>query len=107
MVFDGARALVVGDYVTPRSGEYAGRLGPWSSVVRAVGIEPRSTFMKLVFVAYGCAWLVVAAAFVIGRPWAGKAMLIAAAGVLWYVPFGTLAGAVQIVLLIMFPALRR
>lgn len=27
LLFDGTRALVVGDYVTPRSGKYAGQLG--------------------------------------------------------------------------------
>jgi hypothetical protein len=43
MVFDGARALVVGDYVTPSSGEYAGKLGPWAGLASALGVEPRST----------------------------------------------------------------
>lgn len=38
MAFDGGRALVVGDYVTPRSGQYAGQLGPWAKVVSTVGI---------------------------------------------------------------------
>ncbi|MBI5840539.1 MAG: hypothetical protein HZB19_10590 [Chloroflexi bacterium] len=47
MLFDGTRALVVGDYITPVAGEYAGRLGPWSNLVKAAGIEPRSTLMKL------------------------------------------------------------
>jgi hypothetical protein len=28
MLFDGTRALIVGDYVTPKTGKYAGRLGP-------------------------------------------------------------------------------
>jgi hypothetical protein len=41
MLFDGTRALILGDYVTPKSGEYAGRLGPWSILVKAIGIEPR------------------------------------------------------------------
>lgn len=30
MVFDGSRALVVGDYITPRSGRTLGQLGPWT-----------------------------------------------------------------------------
>ena len=58
MAFDGIRALVVGDYVTPRSGSYAGQLGPWARLVSAVGIGPRSTLMKAVFAVYGLAWLV-------------------------------------------------
>lgn len=46
MAFDGMRALLVGDYVTPRSGPYAGQLGPWARLVSAVGIEPRSTLRR-------------------------------------------------------------
>ena len=34
-------ALVKGDYVTPKSGPYAGQLGPWSNVVSAS--NPRAT----------------------------------------------------------------
>lgn len=49
MAFDGVRALATGDYVTPSSGPYAGQLGPWSQVVSAVGIPPRSTAMKAIF----------------------------------------------------------
>lgn len=104
--FDGGRALLVGDYVTPGSGPYAGQLGPWAGVVEAAGIEPRSTAMKLVFLGYGTAWLAVIAAFVARRGWAWTAMLIAALGSLWYVPFGTLLGLIQIALL-STPAVRR
>jgi hypothetical protein len=43
MAFDGARALIVGDYVTPQEGEYAGELGPWAALLESVGLEPRST----------------------------------------------------------------
>jgi hypothetical protein len=32
--FDGGRALVVGDYVTPHSGDLAGQLGQWAQVRR-------------------------------------------------------------------------
>jgi hypothetical protein len=28
MAFDGGRALMLGDYVTPRTGQFAGQLGP-------------------------------------------------------------------------------
>lgn len=35
MVLDGARALAVGSYITPGSGEHAGRLGPWARLVDA------------------------------------------------------------------------
>lgn len=104
--FDGGRALLVGDYVTPSSGPYAGQLGPWAGLVETVGIEPRSTAMKLVFLGYGAAWLAVVGAFVARREWSWKAMLVAAIGSLWYLPFGTLLGVVQIALLLT-PAVRR
>ena len=60
MAFDGTRALTLGDYVTPSRGTYAGQLGPWHHVVSTVGIPPRSAAMKLIFVAYGVAWLAIA-----------------------------------------------
>jgi hypothetical protein len=101
MLFDGVRALLVGDYLTPRGGEYAGRLGPWANLVSAVGLEPRSTGMKLAFVVYGIAWIAVVAAFVAGRPWAWTAMLVLAAASLWYVPAGTAIGLAVIVILLL------
>jgi hypothetical protein len=76
MVFDGTRALIVGDYVTPESGEYAGQLGTWSNVVKAIGIEPRSTLMKSIFVAYGLITLAIAVCFARGLPWAHTAFVI-------------------------------
>ena len=69
MLFDGTRALIVGDYVTPQSGEYAGQLGPWSNPVQAIGIEPRSTLMKSIFVLYGLIALAVAVCFAFGLAW--------------------------------------
>lgn len=101
MVFDGARALVVGDYLTPSSGEYAGQLGPWSKLVRKAGIEPRSTMMKSIFVVYGLAWLAIATAFGLRVPWAWLAMLIAALGSLWYLVVGTSVSVVVIALLLL------
>jgi hypothetical protein len=99
MLFDGTRALVVGDYVTPSTGEYAGQLGPWHAVVEALGIPARSTAMKAFFASYGAAWLVVVVAFARRRPWARTAMLGAAIGSLWYLVVGTLASALVLVLL--------
>ena len=105
LAFDGARALVVGDYVTPRSGAHAGQLGPWSKVVSAVGIDPRSTPVKLAHVLLGVAWLVTTVCFVAGQPWAWYGMVACAALGLWYLPLGTLLGIIQLVLLLL-PAVR-
>jgi hypothetical protein len=101
MAFDGTRALLVGDYVTPRSGEHAGQLGPWAGIVSALGIEPRSAAMKAFFVVYGVAWLVVIACFVRGHGWARWAMLAAAAGSLWYLWVGTVTSALVLALLLL------
>lgn len=96
MSFDGTRALVVGDYVTPRSGAHAGQLGPWHYVVSAVGIPPRSTAMKTLFLVYGVCWFFIVIAFVRGTSWAATGMLIAAVGSLWYLPIGTVFSILQI-----------
>ena len=90
MAFDGWHALMTGDYVTPKTGRHAGELGPWAGVVSKAGIPPRSTTMKLIFALYGSAWIVVIICFALAMPWAWAAMLIAAGGAVWYLPFGTL-----------------
>jgi hypothetical protein len=100
MLFDGVHAFVKGDYVTPKSGEYAGKLGPWHHLVSAVGIGPRSNLMKAIFVAYGAIWLVIAGFYAGGAPWAWTAMLVAAIGSLWYLMVGT-ATSVLIILLLL------
>jgi hypothetical protein len=102
MVFDGARALVVGDYVTPASGE----LGPWAALAEAVGVPPRSTGMKAFFVAYGAGWLVVTAAYAAGRRRARPAMVAAAAASLWYLVVGTVV-SVLILLFLLFGEIAR
>jgi hypothetical protein len=99
LTFDGSRALIVGDYVTPSSGEYAGQLGPWSKVVTALGIPPRSTLMKSIHLALGLAWLVTTVAFISGAPWAWSTMIACSVLTLWYLPFGTLFGIIEIALL--------
>lgn len=103
LAFDGGWALIVGDYVTPRSGPYAGQLGPWARLVSAVGIEPRSTLMMSVHLVLGLAWLVVMVCFALrlSRAWWG--MLLCAMAALWYLPFGTLLSLIQIVLLLLPP----
>ena len=101
MLFDGMRALLLGDYLTPSRGEYAGRLGPWANLVSAVGVDPRSAATKLAFVLYGIAWIAGVAGFVAGRPWAWTAMLVLAVATLWYVSAGTAIGLAVIVILLL------
>lgn len=53
MTYDGSRALIVGDYVRPTSGEYTGQLGPWAEIVAQTGIDPEGNFMKSLFLIWG------------------------------------------------------
>jgi hypothetical protein len=89
MTFDGLRALILGDYLTPTTGEYAGQLGPWSDVVAAIGIAPRSTLMKVIFVLFGSAWLASIAGFARGTPRSRGMLAALAVATLWYLPVGT------------------
>jgi hypothetical protein len=100
LVFDGGRALIVGDYVTPRSGPHAGQLGPWSRIVSALGLEPRSTVIKCLHLFLGIAWLIALIIFVV-RPASGWWVLLGcAAASLWYLPVGTLMSVVVMALLL-------
>ena len=101
LTFDGARALLRGDYVTARAGE----LGPWSRVVSTIGIDPRSAGMKWTHVILGIVWLASAAGFLVGVPYGRVALVGCSFLTLWYLPLGTLLSFVEIVLLFL-PALR-
>jgi hypothetical protein len=103
LAFDGGRALIAGDYITPRSGPYAGQLGPWSRVVAKAGLEPRSTFVKALHVVLGLAWL-VALILLLARPAFGWwAALFCGVATLWYLPMGTAIGVLVIALLLTPP----
>lgn len=97
MVFDGTRALIVGEYLTPSSGQHAGQLGPWSKLVEALGGDPRSTAMKTAFVGIGAIHLAgaVGLAIVVSSLASWLAIVAAVLG-LWYLPFGTAADVVAI-----------
>jgi hypothetical protein len=99
MAFDGTRALVTGDYLTPASGPYAGQLGPWASVLEAVGLPPRSTLVKWVFVTYGLAIVAAALGFALGARGSRKALVVLLPMGVWYLPFGTVINCVALVLL--------
>jgi hypothetical protein len=99
MTFDGVRAFAVGDYLKPKTGPYAGQLGPWSKIVRAIGLDPRSTLVKSLFVFQGTATLALLACYLFRLPWAVNALKIAAAAGLWYLPVGTVLNGIVLVLL--------
>lgn len=99
MTVDGVRALVVGSYITPASGKHAGELGPWAGVVRAGGIPPESTGMKVAFVWLGVLWLAVAVGVVAGSSWAWPTGIAVAVATLWYLVPGTLISLLVLALL--------
>jgi hypothetical protein len=84
---------LTGDFVTPRSGEHAGELGPWSHIPRAFGVDPRSTGVKIFFLAFGLLYLAALVAFLLRRPGARPVLVACAAVALLYLPLGTLASA--------------
>ena len=99
MLFDGSRALIVGDYVTPRTGDHAGLLGPWTTLVKFVGVEPRSTLMKIIFIVYGIVALTIAICFALGLSWARWAMIAICILGLWYLPIGTITNILTLIIL--------
>jgi hypothetical protein len=54
--------------------------------------------MKIIFVAFGLAWLIIAGALVRRVPWAVNGALIGAVLTLWYLPVGTAFGIIEIAL---------
>lgn len=102
LLFDGIRALTAGDFVTASSGPHAGRLGPWASLLRAVGIEPRHPAVKLAHVVLGVCWLAAGICLLLRAPWARIAVIGVGVASLWYLPFGTLLGGAAIVIAAVF-----
>ena len=106
MTFDGAHALVRGNYITPSTGPYAGRLGPWESVVEAAGIRARSVQMKLIFIAYGSIWLAATYYFARGARWGRAGAILTVVGSLWWIGPATFLALTQLMLLILLPPKR-
>ena len=100
MAIDGTRGLMIGDYIRPSAGEYAGQLGPWSGLVEATGMDPESGSMKLLFVVWGIAGLFVTGCFFRQLPWSRRGMMLMSISSLWYLVPGTVLSAVQIILLL-------
>jgi len=106
MTFDGTKAILTGDYIRPKTGEYAGQLGPWTKLVQKIGINPMSTFMKCIFVFFGIAGLILTTCFALNVEWAWKAMLIFNICCLWNLFFGTASSLLQIILLVIIRLVR-
>lgn len=100
MTYDGSRALIVGDYVRPETGEYAGQLGPWSYVVSAIGINPESDLMKSIFLLWGTVGLVLMVSYAMGIRKSANALLLFNIASLWYLVAGTISSIIQVILLL-------
>lgn len=101
MTYDGSRAMIVGDYLRPQTGEYAGQLGPWVNVVQAIGIQPESDLMKYIFLLWGTLGLIVTVSYAMKVTQAGKALLLLNVLSLWYLFAGTISSILQIILLLL------
>lgn len=99
MLLEGNRALYAGDYVSMEEGPRAHRLGAWSRLAEAAGVEPRSILMKGIFAAYGAVWFFIIVLFGLRKTLTWDLMLLAALASLWYLPLGTALSLAQIILL--------
>jgi len=115
MTVDGVHAIVRGNYVTvlPRVARFeSARVREpsapmlWEGVVKAAGINPRSAWMKLFFVAYGLAWLAVIYRFATGHAWGRAGMILMVVGSLWWIGPATFLAISQLLLLILLPSNR-
>ncbi|ATC65481.1 hypothetical protein CMV30_16865 [Nibricoccus aquaticus] len=99
-VFDGTRALTVGDFLTAKTGPRSGQLGPWSLLVAKAGINPRGTLIKSVHLALGLLWLTGLVLFFL-RPDLGRWVLLTSSVCsLWYLPLGTVLAIIEMALLL-------
>ena len=94
LLFDGIRAFATGSYTVPSSGTYAGQLGPWSNILRGLGIDPLSPWVKAAHVLLGAAWIGSTAVFWLFGSWVALAATAIAS--LWYAPSGTVVGLLVI-----------
>jgi len=106
MAFDGTKALVTGDYIRPKSGEYAGQLGPWTKLVEKIGIDPMSILMKSIFLLFGVAGLIITIGFATNADWGWKAMLIFNICCVWNLFLGTTSSMFQVILLLLLRMLK-
>jgi hypothetical protein len=100
MTVDGSRALIVGDYFRPETGEYAGQLGPWATIVSAIGINPESGLMKGIFIAWGGLGLILTVSFAMRVRRADSALLFFNLASFWYLVAGTLSSVLQVIFLL-------
>jgi hypothetical protein len=94
MVVDAFHALYTGYYFT-----FNGQIGPWAAVLAKAHLHPDSLAVKLMFLALGALYIVVALDY--GRNDLRSEGGVAAIAILtlWYIPFGALCSVIVLVLL--------
>lgn len=97
MVVDGVRSLITGHYFTPNG--RPGKLGPWSFLVQAIGLDPYSILVKAVIALIGAAWLIGLALFWTGQDDRFTVMSVVAVFSLWYLPVGTALSIICLLLI--------
>lgn len=100
MAFDGAHALITGNYVVPSEGEYEGQLGPWATLVAWIGLDPVGAPMRWALLLIGLTWLAVSFLYFL-RPSSARTRIMATycIATLWYLPVGALLSCLILVLL--------
>ena len=91
VLVDGTRNLLTGTYIG------GGRLGPWSLLVAAVGLDPRH--FGVAFVLLGVAWMAALAGLLTRRAWGWPFGIAVGIGSLWYLPVGTVVALAWLALL--------
>ncbi len=92
LVFDGSRKLVTGQY----TGEDSIGLGPWASLVMAIGVHPAD--LAFPFVILGTVWIVNGVVLLIEGPWRYERAIATSLLTMFYLVPGTVVGLAILVL---------
>lgn len=89
----GGYMLIDGMYARVNDRYIGSDVGPWSFLVRSVGIDPRSYTMNDIFIFFGICWIGAMLFYLFRRRFAIFGMAIAS---LWFVPIGGILSLVII-----------
>jgi hypothetical protein len=92
LIFDGTRKLVTGYY----TGEQTIGLGPWATIVSAIGVRPAD--MAFPFLFLGVLWIVNGVIVLLGSSTRYERAIVISIVTLFYALPGTLVGLVTILL---------
>ncbi len=92
LVFDGSRKLIADQYM----GEDSIGLGPWASLVGAIGVHPAD--LAFPFVILGAIWIVNGVVLLIEGPWRYERAIATSLLTLFYLFPGTLVSLAILVL---------